>query len=239
MKKISTLLFFMSLLAIYVHAQINFNQVNVEDWIGTGPNEVMFVVDFDSDSVGVESAFAWGIHFENDSISGVQIIELIAQSNPDFIYSGAGFLDNISYTSSGQTYTNPNTGWFSILESFDGETWAWNSGISDNVGNGQWFGIVVMNPDTWEAEINVPLLETGIENLYTCDIKVYPNPATERLYFGLDQEASIQLMNLAGQMVYSSTGRIESIDVSGIPKGLYVLAIVSDNQISSKKVMVK
>ncbi|MBN2172998.1 MAG: T9SS type A sorting domain-containing protein [Bacteroidales bacterium] len=239
MKKIIALLLVVTGFAMISMAQISFDEVAVDAWYGSGDHEVMFVVDFDSDPIGVDSAFAWGIKFDIDSISGVEIMDLIALLNPNFSYSGTGFLDNISYTTNGQNYTNPNAGWFSILESNDGETWAWNSGIHDNVGNAQWFGIVVMNPDTWEAEINVPLLETGIENLHAYDVNVFPNPASERLYIDWDQEATVNLMNLSGQTVYSSSGRINIIDVTNFSPGFYVLTIVVDAKTSIQKVMVK
>lgn len=239
MKKSSTFLLSILALVFSASAQISFDQVAVEAWYGTGTNEVMFVVDFDSDAIGTDSTFAWRISFDEDSITGVNIMDLISQSNPDFSFNGTVFLDNITYTTNGQSYTNPNAGWFSLIESNDGESWEWNSGISDNVGNGQWFGIVVMDPDTWEAEINVPLLETSVENRLAFEVNVYPNPASERLYIDLHQKASIQLMNLSGQVVYSSSVSIGSIDVSNFPRGLYVLTIVTDVQTSSKKIMVK
>jgi hypothetical protein len=200
----------------------------------------MFVVDFDSDPIGTDSAFAWGIRFETDSISGHEIMDLIAQSNSDFTFdAGGGFLTNIYYTTNGQTFANPNAGWFSILEAADGITWAWNNGLGDNVGNGQWLGIVAMDPDTWEAVINVPLLPTGVKNHYAPEVMVYPNPVAEKLHIDLDQEASLHLMNLSGQTVYSSSGKIESIDVTNLPPGLYILMILTDDQTASKKIMVK
>ncbi|MBN3036147.1 MAG: T9SS type A sorting domain-containing protein [Bacteroidales bacterium] len=238
MKKFITLLLSNVVLVLWASAQISFDQVDVEAWLGSGEHEVMFVVDFDSDPIGADSAFAWGIHFDSDSISGVGIMDLIAQSDSNFSYSGGTFLDNISYTVNNQTFTNPNAGWFSILESGNGETWVWNSGTGDHVGTGQWFGIVVMDPDTWEAEINVPLLETGIEKLYTHDVKVYPNPADEKLYIDPEREAKVYLMKLSGQTVYSASGRIETIDVTDISPGFYVLTIVTDDRTTSKKIVV-
>lgn len=239
MKKISTLLLGIMALFLTAPAQISFDQVDLEAWCGSGDHEVMFVVDFDFDPVGTDSAFAWGIHFSGDSISGIEIMDLIALSDPDFSYSGSGFLENISYVSNNQTYTNPNAGWFSIVESGDGGTWAWNSGTGDKVGNGQWFGIVAMDPDTWVAEINVPLLQTGMEKHYAQDVMVYPNPASERLYIELDQEAAVYLRTMSGQTVYSASGRIELIELTNILPGLYVLTMVTEDETTSKKIVVK
>jgi hypothetical protein len=219
-----------------VEPGIAFEEVGFETWYGNGENEVMFVVDFDSDPIGTDSAFAWGIRFEADSLSGQEILDLIAQSNSDFTFdAGGGFLNNINYTTNGQTFTNPNAGWFSSLEAMDGVSWAWNNGLSDNVGNGQWFGIVAMDPNTFEAVINVPLLFTDVKNHYVLDVKVYPNPASEKLHIHGAQEASVHLMNLSGQTVYSSSGKIESIDVTNLQPGLYVLTIYSGDQTTNNE----
>ena len=239
MKILSTIFLSLQMIALNSTAQITFEEVDCEAWIGAGSNETMFVVDFDSDSVGTDSTFAWGIRFESDSVSGMEIMDLIDQSDPDFSYTGGTFLDNISYTANNQTYTNPNTGWFSIVESSDGEAWAWNTGIGDNVGNGQWFGIVVMDPDTWEAEINVPLLETGVGELDAHNVKIYPNPASEKLNIDTPGHAKILVMNTYGRVIYRTFGKKESLDLTNRTPGLYVVTVVYKDRTINKKILVQ
>lgn len=240
MKKISTLLLFALLIASYSIAQINFNQVNVEDWVGNGPNEVLFIVDFDSDPFGVDSTFAWGIRFEEDSISGNEMLSLIAQADDNFTYEMLGiFLDNINYFTNNQNYTNPNSGWFSIVESNDGQNWEWNSGISDNIANGQWFGIVAMDDVSWEAEINVPLI-TSIEHInLTNTIEVYPNPATSQLTIKLLDPSQVILTDLYGHVMHQGFSDFERIDLENFNAGMYVLTVVNGNSTISRKVIVK
>jgi hypothetical protein len=240
MKKIGTFLFFAMVVPMIVMAQISFDEVNAEGWVGVGTNEAMFVVDFDADPIGTDSAFAWGVRFDDDYITGDEILTLIAQSNENFIWSsGGGFLNNISYNSNNQNYTNPNLGWFSILESPDGENWVWNSGIGDSVGDGQWFGIVVMNPDTYEAEINVPLIQTAISKSYIAAVKIYPNPATDFLSVNLADVSGIVMTNMSGQVVFRSDSKIELIDVSEFEPGLYTISIFKSDVRITKKIMVK
>lgn len=240
MKKTSTLLFVAVLTALCSMAQISFNEVNVEDWIGSGPNEAMFIVDFDSDPIGTDSAFAWGINFEGDSISGDAILSMIAEADENFTYTMNGnFLDNINYFTNNQNYTNPNSGWFSILESTDGITWNWNNGLSDNIANNQWFGIVVMNEETWEAEINVPLL-TFIENENLVkSFEVYPNPASHQLNIKMSNPAQIMITDLNGQIVYETFSAFEKIDLSDFQAGMYLVTVVQANSISYEKIVVK
>ncbi len=221
-------------------AQIGFNEVNVEGWVGTGQNEAMFVVDFDSDPVGMDSTFAWGINFEGDSINGEEILSLIAQSNSNFSYTLLGvFLNNIVYEKNGQAYTNPNSGWFSIIESANGENWEWNMGISDNIGNGQWYGMVAMNTETWEAEINVPIL-TNVHDLLVAEtFNVYPNPANDQLNIKLSEPAKIIITNYTGQVVFENYSKAETIDVSYLDSGMYIITILQSNSTKSQKVIIR
>jgi len=240
MKKTSTLLFVAVLTAFCSMAQISFNEVNVEDWIGSGPNEAMFIVDFDSDPIGTDSAFAWGINFEGDSISGDAILSMIAEADENFTYTMNGiFLDNINYFTNNQNYTNPNSGWFSIFESNDGSVWNWNSGIADNIAHGQWFGIVVMNTETWEAEINVPILTYTNSLSMSEKFEVFPNPAFDHINIKSTVQGNIIISNLSGQIVYQGSSDFEEIDLSYFNSGMYVLTLVTENSTVVRKILVK
>lgn len=240
MKKISTIFYLALLLAVNANAQINFNQVKVEDWIGAGANEAMFVVDFDSDPIGVDSTFAWGIRFESDSISGDEILSMIAEADENFTFTMLGiFLDNIQYFTNGQNYTNPNSGWFSIVESVDGQNWEWNSGVSDNIANNQWFGIVAMNDVSWEAEINVPLLTSIKENDSMLEVNIYPNPSSEALNVSLSSPSQIIMTNLYGQVVYEGFSKSEKINLQNMASGTYLITIIQQSKKTTQKVIVE
>lgn len=240
MKRFYISVFFAIAIALHSMGQIGFDEVNVEGWVGTGQNEAMFILDFNSDPIGMDSAFAWGVQFENDSINGNEILSLIAQSNTDFTYTiGGGFLDNIIYEKNGQAYTNPNSGWFSIIESFDGETWEWNMGISDNIGSGQWYGMVSMNTVTFEAEINVPILTHVNNSTVSQHFDVYPNPASDVLNIKLTEPAKIILTRYNGQIVHEYYSERECIDISQLEPGMYNVTILQSNATRSQKVIIK
>jgi len=240
MKKNYSILLVVTLFALNAISQIGFDEVKLEGWVGNGSNQAMFIVDFGSSPVGSDSAFAWGVNFESDSINGDEILAMIEENNPEFTYStGGGFLSNIAYNSNGITYTNPNEGWFSILESEDGENWLWNLGIYDNVGNSQWYGMVAMNTVTYEAEINVPLLTSVENNLFSQSIEVYPNPASGLFTVSLAKKVHIILTNSSGKVIDEAYSEDEIFDVSELSPGLYILNFVSDDNIESRKLIVK
>jgi hypothetical protein len=174
----------LSLSSLRMQAQIPFTTVITEFTYGSGTTQLLCVVDFDSDTVGTDSSFAWILQFDSDSLSVDSILHALASYDSNFsVDIVSGFLNNISYTQATQTYTNPNVGWYAIYESADGENWDWNDGLTDSIGNMGWIAFVAMDPNTFQADINIPMYCLGIQqNTPVKNLSVYPNPANENIY---------------------------------------------------------
>ncbi|SKB98041.1 Por secretion system C-terminal sorting domain-containing protein [Soonwooa buanensis] len=66
------------------------------------------------------------------------------------------------------------------------------------------------------------------------NVKVYPNPATNVLNIsGLKAETKINIYNVAGQLVKTSTSA--QIDINNLPKGNYVVSYEVDGKTTSQK----
>lgn len=82
-------------------------------------------------------------------------------------------------------------------------------------------------------------ITTNLDN----GITVYPNPATDKLYFKANgyNVSKIQLVGLTGKIIFSSNDafQTESIDLSGIPSGFYIVKAQTRDAIYSSKIMVK
>lgn len=82
------------------------------------------------------------------------------------------------------------------------------------------------------------------ENDLSNQIKVYPNPASKKVFIeGVkDKNTSVEIINFEGRKVLEQ-GKIEndnSVDISGIPAGVYFINLNSGNQKSySKKIIIK
>ncbi|WP_345202081.1 PQQ-dependent sugar dehydrogenase [Chryseobacterium ginsengisoli] len=82
------------------------------------------------------------------------------------------------------------------------------------------------------------------ENDLSNQIKVYPNPASKKVFVeGVkDKNTSVEIINFEGRKVLEQ-GKIEddnSVDISGIPAGVYFINLNSGNQKSySKKIIIK
>lgn len=85
---------------------------------------------------------------------------------------------------------------------------------------------------------------TGINNLL-----VYPNPAKDILNISFnaenEQNMKIELVNITGQILYSENINYNmdifkgTINISALPKGIYVLKITSNLGVASKKIVIE
>jgi hypothetical protein len=79
----------------------------------------------------------------------------------------------------------------------------------------------------------------GLKN----SIKIYPNPATDKLNFNFTGQDlnKIQLIDLTGKVVYTgiALNQNESIDLSMFKRGFYIVQIHTSDNIITTKVMIK
>jgi len=79
------------------------------------------------------------------------------------------------------------------------------------------------------------LPHTGTKIIDKSDnLKIYPNPAKDILYLDLPEEYinsyTIKIYNIMGVMLVNSCSERNSIDISGLDKGLYLLQLTSEDK---------
>lgn len=82
----------------------------------------------------------------------------------------------------------------------------------------------------------------GIETSELYSLKLYPNPAENLLYLETDKlliNKQIYLYNMLGQLIDSKTTQLSdnlnSINISSLPKGSYIINVITDDGKISKK----
>ncbi|MDP4269557.1 MAG: LamG-like jellyroll fold domain-containing protein [Bacteroidota bacterium] len=100
-----------------------------------------------------------------------------------------------------------------------------------------------------EVTGKTPDIPTGIDNTNLKNTRVFPNPASDRIFVDFEntvkiENSSIRLINSLGQIVYSSpiSSTNLSIDLKSIPsKGAHILQVVDGNHsvIFNKKVFLR
>ncbi len=87
------------------------------------------------------------------------------------------------------------------------------------------------NFGVWNRNINDIVLGSSSKK-FTDDIKVYPNPAENIVYFqtlGRDNIKQIDIFDYTGVLIKSSLINGNKLNIGDIPKGIYLLKIYADN----------
>ena len=72
---------------------------------------------------------------------------------------------------------------------------------------------------------------SGLSNLTAAGITVFPNPATSLLNFeGIQSSDAIQLIDLQGKLILSDNQQSNSLDISTLEKGVYLLRVTRDGK---------
>ncbi|MBV8327855.1 MAG: T9SS type A sorting domain-containing protein [Chryseobacterium sp.] len=71
------------------------------------------------------------------------------------------------------------------------------------------------------------------------ELAVYPNPASEKIYIKGDKISEAEMYSIDGRKVNIVVNRDQSVDVSHLPKGIYVLKLKIKNEITTKKLTIK
>nr|WP_298004491.1 T9SS type A sorting domain-containing protein [uncultured Flavobacterium sp.] len=134
MRKIT--FFFFLLLSTLSFAQFTPNDVKY--FVGTGSSTAYLVIDFKDDTD--DRSYAWGIRFdENQPINGIEMLELLAQEEPNFSFDqSGGFLDQIAFNHH-DSYEMEYDYW-SLWASVDGTTWNMDGWMSTDLVDGKWYG---------------------------------------------------------------------------------------------------
>ncbi len=105
-----------------------------------------------------------------------------------------------------------------------------------------------------EANVSIPYIHIGdapevtsarTQKVNNSLLSVYPNPAKDQINLDLSSmgasNASVKIMNANGMVVYegSVSGTTEAINTSSFNKGIYVVQVSNETQVSNKKIVIE
>ena len=70
------------------------------------------------------------------------------------------------------------------------------------------------------------------------DIRVYPNPVADVLYVETNDVVKLTVSSLSGSVVLSEEN-VNSIDVSSLPVGIYLVTIQTDDKVQTTRIIKK
>ncbi len=98
-----------------------------------------------------------------------------------------------------------------------------------------------MNTPAYFCIDNLNDVTNGVRKNSTVDFAFYPNPAHNLLTVKAPAGARIMLSDVTGNSVVSTeaTGSVNLLDVSSLPKGIYMLTVIQNNRRTTEKVVIQ
>ena len=87
--------------------------------------------------------------------------------------------------------------------------------------------------------ITMNYVESGINTVSNAQVSVYPNPATDMLHVEANGITRIDVIDLAGRIVLSNTQALNTVNVSGLANGVYMLRTTTTEGVNVQKIVKK
>lgn len=154
--------------------------------------------------------------------------------------------------SAGQTYafyvTDNNQGSFNYTNGTAvGDTLVSNADVTIFQGNGGGFFSVTYTPRDFNGKMEYCVVSgAGIDDLNSADLNIYPNPANTELNIDLSNlsidRSSVVIYNILGESVLSksnlSVSSTNTLDISHLTSGVYLVSLKAGDMTITKKVLV-
>ncbi|MCX8523085.1 T9SS type A sorting domain-containing protein [Chryseobacterium formosus] len=221
---------------IPAYSSLWYNASQITNWIGTGSNKSLVVVDFGTNnSNGNANSFVFGIQY-NGTITAEQALQLIDAQTSTFSYtSAANQVSTLSLNSFSGTASGTNT--WKLYKGTNLSNWKTNANLSAiTLNNNDWFGLSfgTRRPFT-PTEANATL---SVSNSVKESFKIYPNPASDFVVIETkDDIKSINIYSISGQKVLNTQDK--KINIQSLQSGVYFVEIKTDKSTTTHKIIKK
>lgn len=111
------------------------------------------------------------------------------------------------------------------------------SGHVANIG----FGLVVVTEENFKNDGDYIEIIDVEAKMKAFDVSLYPNPATNQVHWdaNITEGTTVQLIHTNGKVQNVSWEAGKAIDVSNLPRGFYVVRFVNNDQIVTRKLVLR
>lgn len=111
------------------------------------------------------------------------------------------------------------------------------SGHVANIG----FGLVVVTEENFKNEDNLIEVIDVEAKIKAFDATLYPNPATSQLHWSANatEETTVQLIHTNGKVENVTWEAGKTIDVSYLPRGFYIVRFANNDQVVTRKLVLR
>lgn len=216
-------------------------------WIGEGPNEVVFIVNWNEPN----TALAWGYRFDGESVVVKDVMDAIAEHDRRFIYEASGtIVGDIKYNDGTLDLSLAGMYWLMAVNG----SLAWYGFEEQTVVNGDYVKWgdescateIAQWTYVWEQAVMPVSPFVGVNEQGGNTVAMYPNPAVSDAWISVDMEgdATLTISDLTGRVVAAqqvSAGQNDPIhvDTRGLHGGLYVVTVSNAQMVQTGRLIVK
>lgn len=216
-----------------------FSSDDIINWFGQGDHQSIIVVDFGTETEGSYDSFAFGIKYEDETISAADALEILMNQVSTFSYEITD--GDLTYLSWGD------------FEGVVSETNPWKSYIGTDLSN--WvtaadFENIVLNTNEWlglsfgERRPITPTDQSeqlNVKEVLNSKISIYPNPSNDVFYIDASALSNVEIYDLNGRKLkaFKDVSSNRAISVKDLNKGIYLVKIQSGETFEVKKLIVK
>lgn len=212
-----------------------FQASQITNWIGTGTNKSLVVIDFGTQTNEVEDSFVFGIQY-NGILTAEQALQLIQTETSYFNYTtNTNQIENLSIASNSGEASSANP--WKIFEGTDLSNWQSKSDLSQvTLSNNDWLGLSfsTRRPFT-PQEATSSLSNSTVQKV---EFTIYPNPTSDYLNIQTEDKISeVSIYNIQGKEILKSN--LDRIDVSNLTSGIYLIEVKTNSGQSIQKFIKK
>lgn len=214
-----------------------FTSDDIINWFGDGNNQSIVVVDFGTENEEGFDSFAFGVQYENETISAADLLETLQTQLSGFFYeinegkitelSWAGFQGLSSETNPWKTYTGT-----------DLSNWTTASDLTSiELSDHEWLGLSFgkrrpITPTDETEKLNNP-------EVLSPKTFLYPNPTSEQFFLSSNKVLKVEIFDVNGRIVKSIEQPKGGINVQDLAKGIYIVRIQETDRMETRKLIIQ
>lgn len=220
---------------IPAYSSLWLNHDDIENWIGSGSNQSLVLVDFGTTTNEVKDSFVFGIQYDG-SLSAEEALEMIENHT-----------DYFSFNATSTAVTEVQLGDYSSGNASDEQwkhftgtnlsNWQTATDLSEIQLNGEaWFGLSFSDRRPFTPQEAETLLSS--KGFASSDFSVYPNPAASHVVIDTNETIEqITIFDMTGKMVLNTKNK--HLNISHFNTGVYQVRIKTTTGIAFKKLIKK
>ncbi|MDW9381874.1 T9SS type A sorting domain-containing protein [Chryseobacterium sp. JV558] len=207
----------------------------VTNWVGTGSNKSLVVIDFGTDNANGANSFVFGIKY-NGSITADQALQLIQTQVSYFNFTSANNqISNLSLNSFTGNASGSDS--WKLYKGKDLSSWQTKANLSQiQLNNDDWLGLSFgqRRPFTpSEAQLTL-----GISSVTKKKFIIYPNPASDFIQIETTEKLKeVNIYSATGQKVLTSQEL--KIPIRALSSGVYFVEIKTNGGSTIHKMVKK